>query len=57
MDIAYGEPPKANIIPDIPRNCDNFDLENDVFIENDEDVGSQTYPQNNLSILMNVSEV
>ena len=57
MDITYGEPPKENIIPDIPRNCDDFSIENDVFIEHDEDVGSQTYPQNNLSILMNVSEV
>ena len=59
MDYAYGEPfKKRNIVPDIQINMDDFIMDNDVFVEEEEqDVGSQNSPRQEFNILETVSEI
>ena len=58
MDYNFGEPTKKNIIPDIQINMDDFIMDNDVFIEEEEeDVGSQNSPKQEFDMLETVSEI
>ena len=58
MDYVHGEPSKRNIIPDIAIKMDDFIMDNDVFItEEEQDVGRQSSPKQEFAILETVSEI
>ena len=58
MDYVHGEPSKRNIIPDIAIKMDDFIMDNDVFItEEEQDVGRQSPPKQEFAILETVSEI